>query len=133
MSVSLDKNTHVSHNQFYSCEESIQTINVTPRFSPPFLCYACHVKPIPGRFNKEKAKELGIPNDSSRGKLVKGESITLPDGREVNRSQFLLFAIFVTVQNEASLFCLMYRLFSMQYFFYLFLATLVANFYLIFR
>jgi ribonuclease Z len=41
-------------------------------------------KDRPGRFNVEKATELGIPSGPLYGKLKRGEQITLPDGRQIN-------------------------------------------------
>jgi ribonuclease Z len=41
-----------------------------------------------GRFNVEKAKELGIPSGPIYGKLKRGEKVTLPDGREINGADF---------------------------------------------
>jgi ribonuclease Z len=41
-------------------------------------------KDRPGRFNVEKATELGIPSGPLYGKLKRGETITLPDGRQIN-------------------------------------------------
>ncbi|NOJ96401.1 ribonuclease Z [Corallococcus sp. CA049B] len=43
----------------------------------------------PGRFHLEKARELGVPEGPSFGKLQKGESITLPDGRVVKPEDVL--------------------------------------------
>lgn len=41
-------------------------------------------KDRPGRFNVEKATELGIPSGPLYGKLKRGETVTLPDGRQIN-------------------------------------------------
>lgn len=46
--------------------------------------YRIEEKNRPGRFDVEKAAELGIPAGPLYGKLKKGERITLPDGREIN-------------------------------------------------
>ncbi|NNB96169.1 ribonuclease Z [Corallococcus exiguus] len=43
----------------------------------------------PGRFHLEKARELGVPEGPSFGKLQKGESITLADGRVVKPEDVL--------------------------------------------
>lgn len=40
-------------------------------------------------FLAQKAEELGIPNGPERGKLVRGESITLGDGREITPDMVL--------------------------------------------
>jgi len=37
----------------------------------------------PGRFDVDTADRLGVPDGPSRGLLQRGESVTLPDGREV--------------------------------------------------
>ena len=43
------------------------------------------LKPIErGRFNLEKAKELGIPSGPIYGKLKNGETVTLADGQIIN-------------------------------------------------
>lgn len=46
--------------------------------------YRVEEKDRPGRFNVEKAAELGIPSGPVYGKLKRGEQVTLPDGRIVN-------------------------------------------------
>jgi len=48
--------------------------------------YAYIEEARPGRFDLEKAKELGIPPGPLYGKLQRGESITLEDGREIKAS-----------------------------------------------
>jgi ribonuclease Z len=42
----------------------------------------------PGRFDVERARELGVPSGPLYGKLKRGERITLPDGREFDGSDF---------------------------------------------
>ncbi|MCL1464062.1 ribonuclease Z [Argonema galeatum] len=41
-------------------------------------------KDRPGRFNVEKAAQLGIPSGPIYGKLKRGDQVTLPDGRQIN-------------------------------------------------
>ncbi|MBD1864587.1 MULTISPECIES: ribonuclease Z [Trichocoleus] len=40
-----------------------------------------------GRFDVEKAKALGIPSGPLYGKLKRGETVTLPDGRKINGAE----------------------------------------------
>ncbi|MGA9378427.1 MAG: ribonuclease Z [Phormidium sp.] len=46
--------------------------------------YRVEEKDRPGRFDVEKAKELGIASGPIYGKLKRGEQVTLPDGRVIN-------------------------------------------------
>ena len=46
--------------------------------------YRIEEKDKPGRFDVEKAQELGIPSGPIYGKLKRGEQVTLPDGRVIN-------------------------------------------------
>jgi ribonuclease BN (tRNA processing enzyme) len=48
-----------------------------------FVSYICQTPHFPGKFNKEKAQELGVPFGGLWGKLVEGYSIQLPDGSTV--------------------------------------------------
>lgn len=41
----------------------------------------------PGRFNVEKATQLGIPSGPVYGQLKRGETVTLPDGRQINGAE----------------------------------------------
>ena len=43
----------------------------------------------PGRFNSEKAEELGIPHGPDRSRLQQGQSIQLPNGRIVRPEEVL--------------------------------------------
>jgi ribonuclease Z len=47
----------------------------------PAIGYALVEDERPGRFDVEAADALGVPNGPERGKLQRGESITLADGR----------------------------------------------------
>lgn len=49
--------------------------------------YRVEEKDRTGRFNVEKANELGIPSGPLYGKLKRGEQVTLPDGRIVNGAE----------------------------------------------
>jgi len=53
------------------------------------LGYVVQEDTRPGRFELEVAKSLGVPHGPSFGKLQRGESVTLPDGRVVEPSQVL--------------------------------------------
>jgi ribonuclease Z len=50
--------------------------------------YRIQEKDKPGRFDIEKAKQLGIPSGPLYGKLKRGETITLPDGQILNGAEF---------------------------------------------
>ncbi len=45
-------------------------------------------KDRPGRFDAERALALGIPSGPLYGKLKRGETVTLPDGRRINGAEF---------------------------------------------
>ncbi|MHA1368706.1 MAG: ribonuclease Z [Promethearchaeota archaeon] len=49
--------------------------------------YIFEEKPLPGKFNPERARELGIPRGPLWGRLQKGEILTLRDGRIINPFQ----------------------------------------------
>lgn len=42
-----------------------------------------------GRFNPEKAKEMGVPEGPLWGRIHKGETVTLPDGRTIKPSELV--------------------------------------------
>jgi ribonuclease Z len=48
------------------------------------ICYLCQGPSQPGKFDSQKAQSLGVPKGLERGKLVKGESIVLADGRTIH-------------------------------------------------
>jgi ribonuclease Z len=50
----------------------------------PAFGYRISEKDRPGRFNVEKAKELGIPSGPLYGRLKQGETIELGDGRKID-------------------------------------------------
>ena len=53
------------------------------------LGYRLQEKMRPGKFDLEKARELGIPSGPLYGQLQSGREITLPDGRTILPSQVL--------------------------------------------
>jgi ribonuclease Z len=53
---------------------------------PTALTYAVVEEERRGRFNPERARELGIPEGPLWGRIHKGETITLDDGRSVSPS-----------------------------------------------
>jgi ribonuclease Z len=56
---------------------------------PPSLGYALAEADRLGRFNPERAVELGIPEGPLWGRLHKGESVTLDDGRVIEPSSLV--------------------------------------------
>ncbi|KAK9467617.1 hypothetical protein V1512DRAFT_290757 [Lipomyces arxii] len=74
----------------------------TARFSPdvqikppdmradrPSMSYIIQPRDFRGKFDNNKADQLGIPHDRSRAKLVLGEPYVFPDGRVVTREMIL--------------------------------------------
>ena len=53
------------------------------------LGYAIVEDKRPGRFDVDTAAALGVPDGPERGRLQRGESVTLADGREVKPDQVL--------------------------------------------
>ncbi len=53
----------------------------------PAFGYRVEEKDRPGRFDVEKATQLGIPSGPVYGKLKRGETVTLPDGRQIKGSE----------------------------------------------
>jgi ribonuclease Z len=59
-----------------SCEELTHRV--------PAFGYRVAEHDRPGRFDVERAATLGIPSGPLYGKLKRGETVTLPDGRRIN-------------------------------------------------
>eukprot|EP00899_Mesostigma_viride_P020766 jgi/Mesvir1/28691/Mv11183-RA.1 len=55
-----------------------------PAPDPISVAYICRLGDIPGKFLPEKAKQLDIPPGPIRGRLCRGESVQLPDGRTIH-------------------------------------------------
>lgn len=55
----------------------------------PALSYVLEEGMRPGKFDKAKALELGIPEGPLFSKIQRGETVTLKDGRSINPSQVL--------------------------------------------
>lgn len=54
--------------------------------STSVVCYICRSPDLPGKFDAKQAKALGVPSGPLFGRLCKGETITLPNGRQVQPS-----------------------------------------------
>lgn len=76
----------VKPGEIYEDEEFIVScLQLTHRI--PAFGYRIEEKDRPGRFNVEKAIALGIPSGPIYGKLKRGETVTLSDGRRINGKQ----------------------------------------------
>ncbi|GJD08662.1 Zinc phosphodiesterase ELAC protein 2 [Galdieria sulphuraria] len=56
-------------------------------FQTSILCYVITMKDIPGKFDPLAAKALNVPKGPLFGRLSKGETITLSDGKKIMPSQ----------------------------------------------
>jgi ribonuclease Z len=70
----------------YEDEEFIVSCRMLKHRVPAFG-YRVEEKDRPGRFDVEKAKALGIPAGPLYGLLKRGETVSLPDGRQINGSE----------------------------------------------
>eukprot|EP01102_Stenamoeba_stenopodia_P017859 TRINITY_DN6465_c0_g1_i1.p1 TRINITY_DN6465_c0_g1~~TRINITY_DN6465_c0_g1_i1.p1 ORF type:complete len:928 (-),score=199.10 TRINITY_DN6465_c0_g1_i1:89-2872(-) len=57
-----------------------------PQFPQLVTCYILTTPPLPGKFDVVKANVLGVPKGPLFGRLVKGEEITLADGKKISPS-----------------------------------------------
>ncbi|MEJ2241060.1 MAG: ribonuclease Z [Candidatus Bathyarchaeota archaeon] len=72
------------------CQEKDYTITaVNSAHIDPSLAYAFFEKHRPGRFNVNKANELGVPEGPLWSKLQSGKSVKLSDGRLIKPSSIL--------------------------------------------
>jgi ribonuclease Z len=53
------------------------------------LGFRVEQKPRPGKFDAEAAERLGLPEGPLRGRLQRGESVTLPNGRCIAPAEVL--------------------------------------------
>jgi ribonuclease Z len=66
---------------------SVRAVQVDHRINA--LGYVLLEDDRPGRFNLETARAMGVPEGPLFGKLQRGESVTLPDGRTVRPDEVL--------------------------------------------
>jgi ribonuclease Z len=70
------------------CEDKDFTVSCAQlKHRVPAYGYRVGEKDRPGRFNVEKARELGIPSGPLYGKLKQGETVTLEDGRIIKGAE----------------------------------------------
>jgi ribonuclease Z len=80
-------NIHEIANPGIICEEEQYYVEAEhTNHAITSFAYAFIEKPRPGRFNIQKAIELGIPEGAAWGKLQRGEKYVLPNGQVVNPS-----------------------------------------------
>ncbi|KAL6054622.1 TRNase Z endonuclease [Balamuthia mandrillaris] len=61
-------------------------VEAPPGPSSAVLCYICRSPDLPGKFDAQRAKQLGVPPGPLYGRLTKGETITTPAGTQVQPS-----------------------------------------------
>ena len=72
------------------CETETYTIECLPlNHRIPTCGYAWQERDKPGTFDVARAERLGIPQGPLYGRLQKGQSVTLPDGRTVHSHEVL--------------------------------------------
>jgi ribonuclease Z len=76
----------VSPEVIYEDDEFIVTCRSLKHRVPAFG-YRVEEKDRPGRFDVEKATAMGIPPGPIYGLLKRGETVTLPDGRQIKGSE----------------------------------------------
>eukprot|EP01113_Clastostelium_recurvatum_P040432 TRINITY_DN6287_c2_g1_i1.p1 TRINITY_DN6287_c2_g1~~TRINITY_DN6287_c2_g1_i1.p1 ORF type:complete len:970 (-),score=134.46 TRINITY_DN6287_c2_g1_i1:36-2945(-) len=74
-------------SSFVSCEHFGPNISMQyglpapdPTHTGTAISYICHTPDIPGKFDAKMAATLGVPEGPLRGRLAKGEDVTLPSG-----------------------------------------------------
>lgn len=60
------------------------TYFTTPETKDTVVCYVVQTPIVPGKFDMAAATKLGVPKGPLCGKLVKGETIELPNGKKVS-------------------------------------------------
>ena len=48
------------------------------------VAYVCRLPSVPGKFNPDQARQLGLPPGPLYAQLVKGKTVTTPDGRVIH-------------------------------------------------
>lgn len=77
----------VTPGQVFEDEEFV--VSCAPlKHRVPAYGYRVSEKDRPGRFNLEKARELGVPSGPLYGRLKRGETVRLDDGRVLVGSEF---------------------------------------------
>jgi ribonuclease Z len=72
------------------CEEDEYVVLCTPLdHTIPAFGYRFQERDLPGRFDADKADALGVPFGPERGRLQRGEPITLPGGRLVRPEELI--------------------------------------------
>ena len=85
----FDLNIHTAEPGIIVREDEYHIEAAPVMHSAPCLALALQEKPRPGRFNLDGALALGIPEGPLFGRLQKGETVTLDDGRDISPADVL--------------------------------------------
>jgi len=85
----FDINLHPTGSGVFLREKEYHIEGARVPHRAPCFAFALQEGVRPGRFDLEKARELGIPEGPLFGKLQRGETIELEDGRTVTPGQVL--------------------------------------------
>jgi ribonuclease Z len=86
--LTFDVQIHEVHDAGVVCDEADYAVEaVWANHVMPTLTYAFLEKTRPGKFYPEKATSLNVPKGVLWGKLQRGKSVTLPDGKVVKPEQ----------------------------------------------
>ena len=72
------------HSKFKSRRSRLLDDGTSSNTSRLSVCYVVQFPDLPGKFDVKKAEELKVPKGPMRGKLVRGETIVLEDGRKIS-------------------------------------------------
>lgn len=89
MNVKFRLNIHEINTGVFLREDEYHVEAAEIPHSAPCFGFALQEKVRPGRFNLERAKELGVPEGPMFGSLQKGEKVVLEDGSTVSPADVL--------------------------------------------
>ena len=73
---------HVNNDE--EDKKIVETYAIKHQDRSPVICYAAKLKDYPGKFLPKVAKSLGVPAGPMFRFLKNGQTLTLPNGKEVS-------------------------------------------------